>query len=555
MYKQNKLFILGMFSTIFLFIFLRVIHLNSDPPAELLSGQGVYQSDEGYWCHNARNKVLFGEFIRDGFNPMFTVPVYTLLQTINFKLFGISLIQARLLNVVISILTLLILIIWLRKFYSTKTILLLTFLLCFNFVYTMYSRMALIETTLILTFVLIAYFFESQQRVVILLKGFLIGLTYYIKPTALPFIIFIIFFHFIFHYHPENVSIKASVRKFWQSQKLILIIVFFTIISVQLCFRIFFSEYIHTNESHYIFSVLKDIIKNLNPVIFCVTFWDYMGYQFFGKMPALFYFSLLAIIQNQILPTKKLPFYISLYWFIFYFIFLGFFYHSFRHSTILVIPMTILTTHFLIESKNVEYNSRDNKIQYLLIPIHGIIIVFIFSHFFRSYTSWKGAIHLSIFSIHYLLFLFYTYFKKIQLNKMYNIFSMLLILLFLYQNFLHYYRWYRNIDYSIYNYSKKIGELVPENSTIVGNLAPQLCFENKIRVIAFVPNFLTYLEDIINKYEPQYIIAQEGHKGSSMLDVSSSYPEYFRNITPVYSAPIINNYYTGKDVTLYKILK
>lgn len=58
-------------------------------------------------CHNARNFVLFGRWMTDEWDPCLHGPLYTLLQTINFKLFGVGFVPMRRLSALISMGTLL----------------------------------------------------------------------------------------------------------------------------------------------------------------------------------------------------------------------------------------------------------------------------------------------------------------------------------------------------------------------------------------------------------------------------------------------------------------
>ena len=40
----------------------RIVELGADPPARVL---GAFLSDEGWWAQNARQRVLFGEWVMD----------------------------------------------------------------------------------------------------------------------------------------------------------------------------------------------------------------------------------------------------------------------------------------------------------------------------------------------------------------------------------------------------------------------------------------------------------------------------------------------------------
>ncbi|MBN1423476.1 glycosyltransferase family 39 protein [Candidatus Fermentibacteria bacterium] len=75
--------------------------LVSDPPTDL-EDSGGYFADEGFWTHNARNKVLFGEWVLDEWNNMYASPLTHWPQYLSFKLLGPGLAEARLLPAVLS---------------------------------------------------------------------------------------------------------------------------------------------------------------------------------------------------------------------------------------------------------------------------------------------------------------------------------------------------------------------------------------------------------------------------------------------------------------------
>lgn len=82
-------------------VLLRADDLTSDPPTDL-EASGGYFADEGFWTHNARNKVLFGEFSLDEWNNMYASPLSHWPQYAVFRLLGVGLVQARLVPVLMS---------------------------------------------------------------------------------------------------------------------------------------------------------------------------------------------------------------------------------------------------------------------------------------------------------------------------------------------------------------------------------------------------------------------------------------------------------------------
>src|SRR6266851_5768887 len=92
---------------VILAIALRLIYLRSDPYLSLDWSAGQL-TDEGFYIHNARNVALFGHARSDEFNNMLLSPWLHYLQVGAFSVFGVGSIQARLISVIASLLTLLI---------------------------------------------------------------------------------------------------------------------------------------------------------------------------------------------------------------------------------------------------------------------------------------------------------------------------------------------------------------------------------------------------------------------------------------------------------------
>lgn len=81
----------------------RFLFLTADFPSGL-GAKGVLYTDEGWWSRNAVAWVREGDWhIDDGYNPIINLPVVSLLQTVWFKAFGVSLSAARSLTAVLSV--------------------------------------------------------------------------------------------------------------------------------------------------------------------------------------------------------------------------------------------------------------------------------------------------------------------------------------------------------------------------------------------------------------------------------------------------------------------
>jgi 4-amino-4-deoxy-L-arabinose transferase-like glycosyltransferase len=132
-------------------LLLRALYPLADPPWHHTIG--ITWHDEGVWAHNARNKVLWGDWRQDEWNPMYVSPVFTGLEFIGFSLFGVGLWQARLVSIVAGTLSIAAMAfgLWRR---GAATAAVAALLLAVNSTWVMYSRVALLEASMVAFLVL-----------------------------------------------------------------------------------------------------------------------------------------------------------------------------------------------------------------------------------------------------------------------------------------------------------------------------------------------------------------------------------------------------------------
>jgi 4-amino-4-deoxy-L-arabinose transferase-like glycosyltransferase len=126
---------------------LRGLFLTADPPWQ--STVGITWHDEGPWVHNARNKVLFGQWSLDQWNPMYLAPVFTGLEWLSFSAFGVGTWQARLVSVAMGLISVLTLACGLNALAGRRTALVGAALIATSYVYVMWDRAALMEATMV----------------------------------------------------------------------------------------------------------------------------------------------------------------------------------------------------------------------------------------------------------------------------------------------------------------------------------------------------------------------------------------------------------------------
>ncbi len=105
--------------------------------------------DEGAWTHNARNMALFGAWETDRWNPMYLAPVFNALEYASFRIFGVGLWQARLVSELLGFASVLLVAGAVRRAAGRTAGAMAGALTATNFVWVMWNRAALLETTMV----------------------------------------------------------------------------------------------------------------------------------------------------------------------------------------------------------------------------------------------------------------------------------------------------------------------------------------------------------------------------------------------------------------------
>jgi 4-amino-4-deoxy-L-arabinose transferase-like glycosyltransferase len=170
---------------------LRLQHIRADPPLLLpsISGSAGIYFDEGIYCHNARNKILFGRWITDEWNPIVYNAPLTLIYYLGFKLFGLSIVTVKAINILFGLLGILLFHAGLRSYLTSGQALALASLFALDYYGVMYNRLGLLENFSCFCFLLgFCLFARSRGRHTM---AFLLGLT--VTMAALSKYLFVYF--------------------------------------------------------------------------------------------------------------------------------------------------------------------------------------------------------------------------------------------------------------------------------------------------------------------------------------------------------------------------
>jgi 4-amino-4-deoxy-L-arabinose transferase-like glycosyltransferase len=154
---------LGLAVAALLLVDVRLLYLAADPPVDLGPSGGAW-TDPGEYAHNARNRVLFGQWVWDEVNFMYVSPLANLGFYAVFRLLGVGYAQAGLVSVLFSLATLPLFYLSLAPAFGRSGALLATLLLGGNHLYITYNRIGLVETPAVFFLVLTLYFGQRGAR-------------------------------------------------------------------------------------------------------------------------------------------------------------------------------------------------------------------------------------------------------------------------------------------------------------------------------------------------------------------------------------------------------
>jgi 4-amino-4-deoxy-L-arabinose transferase-like glycosyltransferase len=185
----GRSFVAGLFIILAAAATLRCLWLTADPPTVLRVG--IVWHDEGAWVHNARNRVLWGEWRTDAWNPMFVAPVFTGLEYMAFRSFGVGTWQARSVPVASGLLAVALLAAGLSAVGGRRVALIGACLLATNFVFVMWNRAALMESTMtaFIVFSWTMYALAPRRPALGLLAGLAVVLAWFTKAAAAFFLL------------------------------------------------------------------------------------------------------------------------------------------------------------------------------------------------------------------------------------------------------------------------------------------------------------------------------------------------------------------------------
>ncbi|HXF41997.1 MAG TPA: glycosyltransferase family 39 protein, partial [Blastocatellia bacterium] len=168
-------------------LLVRVIHLDADPSA-LLSRDFI--TDEGWWAHNARNALLYGEWKIDEFNQgLYSAYLYNALLYLTLKLLGVSFFSIRLVPSLAGWLSVVLVFLTVRREINLRAAIFASVLLGFSNLHIIYSRIGLAESTIVFFLALMLWLWSLRRTHYgfALLSGVAFALMLVTKVTGIYF--------------------------------------------------------------------------------------------------------------------------------------------------------------------------------------------------------------------------------------------------------------------------------------------------------------------------------------------------------------------------------
>jgi len=168
----ERWFRVAIWSIIFVLSISKFLYLNADfPNWSLWMIDQAKFTDEGWWANAAVMHALTGHwYVAGDYNPAVALPVWPILLGVVFHFTGASVVAARALNVALSIATLGIIFVLVRRYSSTKSdtpAMLAVLLLAASPFAFVFNRLAILETLVVFEFCLVVLMasFASVKRI------------------------------------------------------------------------------------------------------------------------------------------------------------------------------------------------------------------------------------------------------------------------------------------------------------------------------------------------------------------------------------------------------
>lgn len=518
---------------------LRLQHIKADPPpllVHLTDSAGIY-FDEAMYCHNARNKILFGSWVMDDWNPILYNAILTGIYFVGFKLFGISIVTVKIINILFGLLGITFLYLAIRRYLSESYALAIAALFAIDYYWTMYNRTGLLENFSILFFIFSYYFLVRAKE-----KPWnmaLVGI--FVTLAALSKYLFIYFF--------LTASAAVICHALWERKRRLIVKFLAGCIAVLTIW--FFSIYLPFSSGfRKIGRGWADLSwpENLGKVFFNIYRNNLPRYM--SLIPLLFIVGLFfsAMVLAKLWKKNPRPDILE----IFVFLWIGgtFFemailnYQPLRYYLPLV-PGLFLALSLVIKNRD-WLREHKREILWVFLPLAAL-----FYRFWIGLVKWPSAFLafnypvVTILLYPAILLVFLMWLKK---NRGLEIAAGLYILctLALSSLLIYYAQFYRQPEYKLESASTRLRSL-PLGSVLMGNEAPRLALETKFKFFVAFEGWFND-EDPFRRLRPTHLLVLDKFWGGELVWIKNRFPEIAAKLTLYRRFPIWDT-----TISLYKV--
>ncbi len=519
-------------------ISIRLFYLGADPPVYLESSGGLF-GDEAALAFNARNKILFGHWITDEFNPIIYNPILTVLEYLSFCVFGVGLIQLRLVNVVSAIMSFLLLFAVLKKNNGIRIASLSLVLLGFNYIFIMYNRLGLNDTFIALPMTATLFFWHKglEKKRFLFIAGITSFACYVTKASSLYFILAVfasLAFSEFLHYRNDKKAKNIFYALAFYMAGWALSYAFWYV----LFYMPFKTEFANVGENWARLawpSNLGRIWKNLNAFTFAKymantpvelsVVWIYVPvfiyrlfkhWKGFDPLELLFFLWLIGgYIALNALNYKPLRYFVPI-----------------------IIPMCVLTSFALSRFWNLV---KKKEFNFTVRSVFWVIF------FFASYILWVSLFFRKCIGFHtflktcypiigmtLLIALIFFIFEALRRNGERIGWSMAVqrcaqsaiiaaVMFSVYINGAYYMRWFNDPKYTVIESSRELGGML-NHAYIAGLWSPLATIENRHRCLYLGNNWFNY-QNTFERFPITHLFLWDGNNKEELRFLQRAYPE------------------------------
>lgn len=487
------------FVLILLTLGFRIVQLTADPPANFSWSGGEF-ADEGYWSHNARNAVLFGRSVLDQWDARAVSPIFAGIQTVMFHLFGVGLVQVRLIGLLSSLLITLTVFFLIRKHYDSGTAFLCATLTTLSYPMLILGRQGILDPFAAALLVIAFLCADSNSKWIVLFSGiFFVAacITKYLMFFAAIPLMFIVTDRRMFvagvivagtiwlfgNYFPNH-ALLSSYGKYYSSQ-----------------------------QSWELNAVAKNIV--LQPF-----------YLYFVKTPAVLFFGNLMLWYFLFAPKNKMEKTLWI-WLASGILFFALWrYRPIRYYTSLLPPLACLAGIAFTRITDVGNALRNRFWIWIGMAIPAVQIAFVLIDRICKLNVLPEQLGISTADASIFLILTATAFLFFKRPRWVLI---AFALAFVLGDIRSYSSWIVNPEYKAQEISQDLKQKIG-NQTVTGQWAPELALGNQMHVVPVWYGFVNS-ENPFQKYNIRYLLVWKYALGGEKYD--QWYPREFANFVPV----------------------